>query len=197
MKQERRTVQKASMLHEGQPFSRSFTPGVSADGGDGVACLRYRRLRGSGRTGDWLVSSLGSWRGWAVGVREAWAISAVRAHQAGWSRGELRMQGIDAAAMPWGGPSRDGLGGRPGEGLAWPHPYVKSLLWTFIMLGMSRRTVWTKTIDEIRLKTTSEESQEAWVLVIRNSWSLKKSSCTRWVWTWIWNVKLRMHRVQK
>lgn len=68
-----------------------------------------------------------------------------------------------------------------------------SLLWTFYVLGMPRRTV-----DEIRLETTSsEESQGAWGLVIRNSWSLRRNSCTRWAWTWISNVKLRMHRVRE
>lgn len=73
-----------------------------------------------------------------------------------------------------------------------------SLLWTSYVSGMSHRTVWTKTIDKIRLTTTSsEESQKTWGLVISNSWSLRKSSCTTRAWTWIWNVKLRMHRVQK
>lgn len=104
------------------------------------------------------------------------------------------------ALMLWGGLTTNVLGRVRRWG--WPHlssaSARTSLLWAFSILGMSLRTIWTKMGDEIGLKTTfSEKSQEAWGLDIRDSWSLRKSSCTRWVWTWISNVKLRILRVQR
>ena len=193
------------MLLVRQPFSWSFTQVVSANRGDGVVCLVFRCQRGRRELEtDWSAVSVPGEDGQLESGRQGqswpWELTGHCGPVAVAGREQARMQVADAVAMLWRGLSKDILGEKSGEGLPCPHPCLRQSIftWTSYVSGMSHRTVWTKTIDKIRLITTSsEESQKTWGLVIRNSWSLRKSSCTTWAWTWIWNVKLRMHRVQK
>lgn len=62
---------------------------------------------------------------------------------------------------------------------AWPQLSLTQSISELKILGKSHRAVWTKTVDEMRLKATSSgefQGPRGWV--VRNSWSLRKNSCT-------------------
>ena len=191
------------MLLRRQPFSWSFTQVVSASTGDRVPCLVCRCQRGpraleTDRSAVSVPGDDGQLESGRWGRSWPWELTAhcgpgVAAGREQGCRSLMLWPCSEEASqrMFWVRSQENGCPVlTPASGRA-------SLLWTSYVFVMSHRTVWTKTIDKIRLTTTSEESQKTWGLVIRNSWSLRKSSCTTWAWTWIWNVKLRMRRVQK